>query len=177
MTESCRTDYDYPSSHFAIQRYFWLLLAFRSPTRSMPMDPDDLISGTKIGSDSDGMIELQDLALVMGCLTPVEKEVLKVEYTLPTIPIDGVKDGSNKCDAVFRLCGERLHGRRFLKIASEASKKIREELEDRSWIPKRRMFVTTDQLSPMSTSMRSRRKSSRGSRRSRVTRGPVVRNS
>jgi len=137
------------------------------------MDPDDLISGTTMSFESDGMIELQDLSLVTACLTTLEREVLKVEYTLPTIPIDGVRDGDNKCDAVFRLCGERLHGRKFLKIAAEASRKVREELEQREWIPISKTF----NRGSMDSLRRYHRKSSRVSKRSHAMRGRAARSS
>jgi hypothetical protein len=137
------------------------------------MDPDDLISGTKMSQDSDTLIELQDLGLVMKLLTELEREVLKVEYTLPTLPIDGVVDGKNKCYAVFLLCGEKVNGGTYLRVAREASGKVRKELERRRWIP---IGKTFKKQNPDSL-MRYARKSSRGSRRSRVMLGRRGKNS
>lgn len=128
----------YTSAYAACARYF-LLREGLGAAGSKPMNPDDVIQGTRMSGDNPTLLELLDLARALHKAGVVEGEpswhLLCVEFTRPDLPIAGAPGGRNKL-ALLRESGTRITETEYLVRLSAVMRDVREELESRRWVPR-----------------------------------------
>ena len=130
----------YSSAWAACSRYF-LLVEGLGVAGSHPMDPDQVLKGTRTSTDKATLLEMLDLGNALHRAGVVEGDIewhlLCVEFTRSDIPISGPIGGRNKLTVLRAVCpaAKSLNETRYLDRLADIMRDVRDELEHRRWIP------------------------------------------
>lgn len=158
---ACEVRPSYVSASAACSRYFMLVEGL-SVAGSHPMDPDDVIKGTRTSTDKETLLEMLDIGNALHKAGVVEGELawhlLRVEFTRPDLPIGGPARGRNKLSELRREYprAASLNESEYLSRLAEVMRRVRAELEYRRWIPTRPTSQRTQQSHPNPSSVSGR---------------------